>query len=488
MRRYLAIGAGALVLVAVLWGMVWWSGRSDVERAVDEAVAGLRDRGWDVVWDSRTIAGFPFGYVVHLGEISATQAATGTTIRLPWTAAETQGRDSIVLRMPDSFSVEMPAQGVAGPAAGAEPDTLQRLTATAEADALVIVLAQDGTVELTADRLSWAWEDPSSGATVGQSIEALEATSVPEPPGGRYRAQAAALDMEASLQGGEGTGSTVSAAMRDLALEGSATVPSPGALAEMLYAGAPGQAVGSLTAGSIEMRVVSTAEAPGTLDWRAEGLSGNATLTSGRMELQGESRGNAWSLSSPAMPLQGTLTAPLAQATYAVPMAPSGRPDEMAIRLLIQDVAADEALWATLDPGGTLPRDPATLLVDVTGTMRVTERIDRLRPGAEPPFEVSTLNLRELSASALGAAANATGQIEILQPVGVPLGEIQVGATGLGTLIGTLGRAGILSPELVTMAEAIMQVYLRPAAGRDVWTAEVAFTRQGTLVNGLPVH
>lgn len=492
MKRYLAIGAGALVLLAGAWGLFWWSGRGEVERAFDEAVAGLQDPGWTITWKNRSIRGFPFGYAVELTGIAAAESGGGMTVRLPWAVAETQGTDSIVVHLPDSFVAEMPAAAPASPEGegAAPPPPSAPLSAIGEADALIIVLTADGTVEVSADRLAWTLDDPESGRTLVQSVEALEATSVPEAPGARYRLQAALVGAEATLADAEGTASTVTATVSDVAVEGASTVPTPEALGEMLYAGGPGQAEGSMTTGPAEMHVASTGQSPGTIDWRADGLTGRAALTSGRMELHGETRGNSWTLSSAdaTLPVQGTFTVPLAQATYAVPMAPSGRPDDMAIRVHLQEIGADEAAWSQLDPAGSLPREPATLLADVTGTMRVTERIDRLRPGAEPPFEVSTLMLRELSARALGASVNATGEVEILQPVGVPLGEIQVGATGLGALIGALGRAGILSPDMVTTAEAIMSVYLRPAGGTDAWTAEIAFTRAGTLVNGLPVR
>ncbi len=219
-------------------------------------------------------------------------------------------------------------------------------------------------------------------------------------------------------------------------------------------------------------------------------MAGTATLTSGRMELAGETRGNTWNLTSPdpALPVQGLLSVALAKATYAMPMAPSEKPDEMAIHLALQDVTADDRVWAQVDPGGALPRDPASLLVDLTGTARVTKRIDQLRPGESPPFEISHLTFRELSASAAGATARAKGEVDILQPIGVPLGQVYVTFTGLQALVRALGRAGVLTPEMVTTAEAIMSVYLQPAEGEDAWAAKIALTQNGPLVNGKPVR
>lgn len=544
MKRYLAIGAAVLVLLAAGWGLFWWHGRGQVEQALDAGVERLRQQGWTVTWEDREIGGFPFGYSVRLTRLTAQETAqapgtetgtaigTGTTtettpetgaggrltLRLPWAVAETDGAGRIIIRMPESFAVDLPLPAIAPADPGAEPnaetdaetdagpdaepapvdaaDNADRpaqpaaLATTGEADDLVLALSADGAVEVTADRLAWTVEQPEIGRTMTQTIEALEAGTTPESPGARYRVQAARVGAEAVVAEPDGAPSTAIASLRDVVVEGSSTVGSPEALAEMIYAGAPGQAGGSLRTGEAQVRLVSAGGTPGMLDWRAEAISGKATLTSGRMDLEGETRGNTWTLTSPdpSLPIQGRLSVSLARAAYAVPMAPSARADEMAIRLTLQEATADERVWTQVDPQGALPRDPASLTIDLTGTARVTERIDRLRPGAPPPFEISDLVFREVSASALGATLNASGEVDILQPVGVPFGEVQVALTGIRALVRALGRAGVLAPEMVTTAEAIMAVYLVPAEGEDAWTTEIGFTREGTLVNGLPVR
>lgn len=487
MKRVLAIGGIVLVLALAGWGAAWWAGRGEVGRDLDAGVARLGEQGWTVAWEDRHIGGFPFGYVVRLEGLTARDAETGFALTLPWATAATDGTDRIIVRMPESFTAGLP---VPAPARQADPDLPEAIAAPGQAEDLVLVLTPDGATEVTADSLGWTIEIPGGGRRITQRVEGLEATMVPDAPGVRYRVHAAQVALDGETAGPEGEPSTVTASVADLTLEGGSTLSSPEELAAMLYAGAPGQAEGSLRAGAAEVRVASTGATPGLLDWRAEGISGEAALSSGRMELQGETRGNAWTLSSPdqALPVQGTLSVGLARAHYAVPMAPSERPDEMAVGLVLQDAVADEAVWATVDPDGALPREPASLAVDVTGTLRVTERIDRLRPGAAPPFELSGLVLREVAADALGASLRATGEIEILQPIGVPLGEVRIGVTGLEALVRALGSAGVLSPAAVTTAEAIMAVYLRPAEGADAWTATVELTHQGTLVNGMPVR
>jgi hypothetical protein len=489
MKRYLAIAAGLLVLAVAGWGIAWWTGRGGVESAIDEGVARLEAQGWEIAWEDREIGGFPFGYKIKFEGLTATDTDTGLVVTLPWAQAKAR-TDRIVVRLADSFTAELPVPGPApAPKEGEAPETTAPVTVTGESDDLRIVLVADGSAEAIADRVSWTIDEVEPGRKITQTVEGLEAVTVPDAPGARYRVHLARLGTEAEIAEPDGTSSTLTSSIGDVTLEGTTTLETAEALGEMLYAGGPGQAQGSLSTGLAEIHVESAGETPGVMDWRAEALSGEAALTSGRIELEGEARGSSWTVASPdpALPVQGQLSIGLARAHYAMPMAPSEKPDAMALGLELHEAVADERVWAQIDPNNALPRGPASLTVELSGTARVTERIDKLSPGAEPPFEIATLVLDEVSAEALGASLNATGQIEILQPVGVPLGEIQVGVTGLAELVRVLGRAGMLAPEMQTMAEAIMDVYLRPA-GEDAWTALIEFTRDGALVNGMPVR
>ena len=131
-------------------------------------------------------------------------------------------------------------------------------------------------------------------------------------------------------------------------------------------------------------------------------------------------------------------------------------------------------------------------MVDLSGKARVTRRIDEMNPGEPPPFEVSELEVKEAALDALGATVRASGSIELLQPIGLPLGTVQVGMTGVAALIDALGQAGVLTPEMVEMADAMLTVYANPAEGGsgrgDSWTTEITFANEGVLVNGVPIR
>ena len=489
MKRIAAVGAIVVVLLAAGWSLFWWLGRDALIGGFDAEVARLEAAGWEVGWAGREVGGFPLGYTMRLTGLVAARPASGFAVRLPHATVENDGAEGVLVRLPETFAADLPLSAVVGDM-GEDASTPAVLPTTGEASGLVVRLAGAGgaerTVDVDAQSLVWRMEPPGTATEQVLSFEALDAGMTSGGPETIFRLQAGRYGIDAGLAG-EGDASAMTASYQGVTLTGRTTLQTTGALVEMLYAGAPGRVDLALQAGPAEARI---AEARGTLDWRGGSISAVVALESGRMELQGETRQNVWALApaEPGTPVAGGLSAGMVQATYAMPMAPAPEPDAMAIRLAFLDVALDEAGWQAIDPAGALPRAPAELVLDLTGTARVTRRIDQLAAGAAPPFEVSELEVKEAAIDALGAAARASGSVEFLQPIGLPLGTVQVGMTGVAALIDALGRAGVLTPETAEMADAMLTVYARPAEGGDAWTTEISFTNEGPLVNGLPVR
>jgi hypothetical protein len=489
MKRIVAIGAVVVVLLAAGWSLFWWLGRDALVRGFDAEVARLEAAGWSVDWAERELGGFPFGYTIRLTALEVAEPTSGFAVRLPHATVENEGVDGVLVRLPETFAADLPLTSPQG--AGAEPELV---STTGESSGLVLRLAGTGPerrVGVEAQSLTWRLQMPGSPREQALSFEGLAADMASGGAETALRLQAARYGVDAALAEADGPPSTMTASYRDVTMTGSTTVPTLGVLAEMLYAGAPGQVDLALQAGPADVRLVGgEGERRGTLDWQGDAIGTIAKLSSGRMELEGEARQNVWTLvpETPGVMVGGRLSAGRVQATYSMPMAPAPEPDDMAIGLSLSDVTLDESAWQAIDPEGALPREPAALTVDLGGLARVTRRIDAMRAGDAPPYEIRQLELREVSLDALGATARATGSVEVLQPINFPLGGVEVSMTGVSALVGALGRAGVLSPEQVEMADAILTVYARPAEGKDAWTTEISFTNDGPLVNGLPIR
>lgn len=485
MRRYLTLGGFILVLAFAGWSLAWWLGRGEIEQMVDAGIDRLQEQGWQITTEEREVSGFPFGYGVRLTGVTIGDSESGLVLYLP--TANATGTERVLIQFPESFRVEFPLPALAR---AADPALEDLISIAGEADDLVLVLMPDGTAELTADHLVLRWEDGTDGHRVVQSLVDFEATSLADAPGSRYRLHASEATIEAELPAADASTTTALASLRNIDLTGTSSLRSGAAFAEMLYAGADGQAEAMFDIGAAELEITTEGAAPGQLEWEADALNAAVRLTSGRIELDFEARGNDWVLTSPdpEMPLQGELSMELVQASYAMPMTPSEQPAPMALSLTLTNGMASERIWDMIDPKGVLPHAPASLRMGLSGTVRVTTRIDRLLPGSEPPFEIAEVNLDEVAADALGAKLRAAGELEIIQPSGRPLGEIRLGMTGLSALVEALGEAELISPDMLVTARAIMEVYLRQAAGDDAWTAVIDFTSGGTEVNGLKVR
>ena len=77
------------------------------------------------------------------------------------------------------------------------------------------------------------------------------------------------------------------------------------------------------------------------------------------------------------------------------------------------DLKVSDGVWALFDPTSQLPRDPATLVVDLSGTARMAINIfdpkEAETIAGAPPGELESLDVREVKVSAVGAELTGKG-------------------------------------------------------------------------------
>jgi hypothetical protein len=150
----------------------------------------------------------------------------------------------------------------------------------------------------------------------------------------------------------------------------------------------------------------------------------------------------------------------------------------------------NEDVWALFDPGKTLPRDPATLAVDLTGkvAMDIFEMIQAQDEGREPPVpKIESLNVVDLKLAAAGASVAGTGAFTFDNTTDVPKpnGASDLTVTGGNALINNLIAIGLLTQEDATGARMAMAMFMEPGAGDDVLTSKIEARPDGSIyVNG----
>ncbi|WP_168193212.1 DUF2125 domain-containing protein [Rhodophyticola sp. CCM32] len=176
-----------------------------------------------------------------------------------------------------------------------------------------------------------------------------------------------------------------------------------------------------------------------------------------------------------------------------LPLMPQPDPSDMALRLDYQELEVNDALWAMIDPGAAIPRDPASLIVDITGKVQMFVNLMAGDPAAlqGPPGELREVTLNELQLSLAGASLEGEGDLDFAagQVIPMPVGTIDLRAAGLSALLERLTTAGLLPEEQAAMARGVSGMFARPGPSPDTLETTIEFLPGGGITaNGIPLQ
>lgn len=181
------------------------------------------------------------------------------------------------------------------------------------------------------------------------------------------------------------------------------------------------------------------------------------------------------------------------EVALTMPMAASDTPQDMGLRLGVQDLVVGEALLGMVDPGQAVPRDPASLLFDATGQVQLF--VDLMTLDAEtmtgPPGELRSIEVSEMSLSVGGAELSGTADLSFApgQIVPMPVGSADLELSGGNALMEALVAGGIVPPAQSGMVMGMVNVFARPGATPDTLETTVEFGADGTITaNGVPLQ
>lgn len=176
-----------------------------------------------------------------------------------------------------------------------------------------------------------------------------------------------------------------------------------------------------------------------------------------------------------------------------IPVAQQPEPSDVALQIDYTDLVVNEAVWATFDPGQAIPRDPATLRLDISGLVQMTTSIMASDPAAfaGPPGELRSLSLNQLLVAAAGAELTGEGAVDFVPGTfpPQPVGNVNLSLSGLNTLLDRLTAAGLLPAEQASMARAMTGMFAQPGAGPDTLETTIEFLPGGGVTaNGFPLQ
>ena len=148
-----------------------------------------------------------------------------------------------------------------------------------------------------------------------------------------------------------------------------------------------------------------------------------------------------------------------------------------------------DAIWNLFDPTSQLPRDPASLTVDLSGDAVVSQDLFDPAP-AEPqadtmpeaPFMPRTLTVNRIALDAVGATADITGSLEFGDNPNEPVGKLNGSFEGVNGLMDKLVAMGFVPQEQMMGMRMMLAMFAKPVAGEpDRMTTELEFREGGAV-------
>lgn len=264
-----------------------------------------------------------------------------------------------------------------------------------------------------------------------------------------------------------------------------------------------------------------------------KGFDGNFTLSRDGMGYQLGSDAMAFEMTSPQVPFPISYAVESGSFNMQLPVTQSEEAQPFKFAYALNGVSLGDAVWNMFDPTATLPRDPASLEIDLTGLLKVTKDLfalpapdetapadatdDATAEGVSPDapadmaeaeaetaeqddemadeptgFEPVELNINQVALNLLGAKANASGNLKAVDEgsMEAPVGEIHAEFEGVNGLIEKLGNMGLIPQDQMMGVRMMLAMFAKPVDGaEDKLTTDLEFKEGGTIfANGQQIR
>lgn len=178
-----------------------------------------------------------------------------------------------------------------------------------------------------------------------------------------------------------------------------------------------------------------------------------------------------------------------------IPVSAAEEPGDFSFLTRIVDLDLPEEVWAIFDPTATLPRDPATLILEGKGKARLTadlfDEAAMEAMGEAAPGELHALSLTEITARAAGAELAGSGELTFdnsdlvsFDGIPAPTGKIELSAKGGNGLLDKLVAMGLVAADEAMGMRMMLAMFTTPGAGPDELNSVLEFRNKGFFANG----
>lgn len=287
----------------------------------------------------------------------------------------------------------------------------------------------------------------------------------------------------------------MSGTIEGIVSNGSTTIPKAVDFTDMAAALAAGfKTEGAFTFGKTTYTfdfkdATSSGNAGGTVEAGAFNVAMNADA----FHYQASETGVDLKVMSSEMPFP-EMTIKMAEAAFGItmPLGQSAEPKDFAFLTKVVGLSVSEEIWGMFDPGSVLPRDPATLIVDVTGKANWLIDIfkqDPANPPTEMPGQVHALTLNHLQVTAAGVDLTASGDFTFdntdmvtYEGMPKPVGTLDAKMVGGNGLIDKLIQMGILPEDQAMGGRMMMGMFATAVEGQeDTLTSNIEMKEDGSV-------
>ncbi len=184
--------------------------------------------------------------------------------------------------------------------------------------------------------------------------------------------------------------------------------------------------------------------------------------------------------------------------TLQFPLKKAEEAQDFAFGFRLLDFTISDAIWGLFDPSRQLPRDPASLEIDLAGKANVL--FDFLDPATAAvledsgamPGELETLTLNSLLLRVAGAALTGNGSFTFNNDdtstfggFPRPEGKVDLALSGGNGLLDKLVGIGLLPEDQAMGARMMLGLFARPGDGPDALVSTLEINKEGhVLANG----
>ena len=182
---------------------------------------------------------------------------------------------------------------------------------------------------------------------------------------------------------------------------------------------------------------------------------------------------------------------------FSLPVTKSPEVQNFSLVTRLIGLTVSEDIWAMIDPTASVPRDPATLILETRGTVRLDADLTdeaAMNAGA-PPGELRSLDIPALQLTVGGAELTGKGALTFdntdlttFNGVPAPTGMIDLKLVGGNGLLDKLIALGIVPEDQVIWIRLMLGMFARPGDGPDTLTSTLEFKDKGFFANGMQLQ